>query len=251
MPAEVKFPSLSAAKAHAQRVVGAAYKGGQNPHQKFAYASKEEIARVAKEALAEAGLSFELRGPVEASENGWLHFVARLDWEGGSFDEWDVFWDASGERAPGAAKVGSVMSYAHKNALLNCLNIPRETEETHRNRVDDQDMRRPPSPPRHAPAPPQPPPPQAAPEGAPSPRERLSERLKGHLGCDLDGSNAVIQMVSEVDGHPLYSGWQAVARSDDACLHVLECIQDFLTTLSPDELVRNARLRATERASMS
>ena len=66
MPAEVKFPSLSAAKAHAQRVVGAAYKWGQNPHQKFAYASKEEIARVAKEALAEAGLSFELRGPVEA-----------------------------------------------------------------------------------------------------------------------------------------------------------------------------------------
>ena len=147
MPAEVKFPSLSAAKAHAQRVVGAAYKGGQNPHQKFAYASKEEIARVAKEALAEAGLSFELRGPVEASDNGWLHFVARLDWEGGNYDEWDVFWDASGERAPGAAKVGSVMSYAHKNALLNCLNIPRDTEETHRNRVDNGDMRRPSPPP--------------------------------------------------------------------------------------------------------
>ena len=68
---------------------------------------------------------------------------------------------------------------------------------------------------------------------------------------DLESSNAVIQMVSEVDGHPLYSGWQAVARSDDACLHVMERIQDFLASLSPEELVRNASLRATERASMS
>ena len=144
MPAEIKFQSLHAALVHAQRVVGAAYKGQQNSHQKFSYASKEEIARVAKEALADAGLAFELRGPVKASDNGWLHFVACITWEGGTDDSWDVFWDASAERAPGAAKVGSVMSYAHKNALLNCLNIPRETEETHRNRVDDQDMRRPP-----------------------------------------------------------------------------------------------------------
>ena len=71
-----KYPTLAAAKVAAQSQVGVAYKGDRNNHAHYPYASKEEIASVAKEAMSATGLSFELRGPIGPPEGSWIPFVA-------------------------------------------------------------------------------------------------------------------------------------------------------------------------------
>jgi hypothetical protein len=232
------YPTLAAAKVAAQAKVGAAYKDARNDHAKYPYASKEEIARTAKDALAEVGLSFELRGPTGPASDGWIPFRGRFDHESGESEEWDVWWDSDGLRmSSGAAKTGAVMSYAHKNSLLNALNIPRETEEVHRNRVDQQPN--PQSPRKRAPkkkAAPKPPP---AAVGTPR-RDEFSDVLKSQLNCTRDDVDSVVRLLS----NGALSNWSAAAKDEAACEQLTAAARDFLTTFNAAEIIEKARQEA-------
>mgnify|MGYP003133188968 FL=1 len=232
------FPTLAAAKVAAQARVGAAYKDARNDHAKYPYASKEEIARTAKDALAEVGLSFELRGPVGPASDGWIPFRGRFDHESGESEEWDVWWDSDGLRmSSGAAKTGAVMSYAHKNSLLNALNIPRETEETHKNRVDQQPN--PQSPrkraPRKKPAKSAAPP---APQVSATPRrDEFSDVLKNQLNCTKEDVDAVVTLLSA----GALQRWSNAARDEDACEQLTMAARDLLANQTPEQILTAAR----------
>jgi hypothetical protein len=233
------YPTLAAAKVAAQAQVGAAYKDARNDHAKYPYASKEEIARVAKDALALVGLSFELRGPVGPASDTWIPFIGRFDHESGESDEWQVWWDSDGLRmSSAAAKTGAVMSYAHKNALLNALNIPRETEETHSNRVDQQPNPKSPArrktKPKKSAAPPAPA--KAEANGTPR-RDEFSEVLKKKLNCTKDDVDAVVAFLS----NGALTAWQVAARDEAACEQLTQAARNCLTNLSPDEILTKAR----------
>ena len=244
MPTENKFayPSLAAAKAAAQAQVGAAYKKGKGHN--YAYASREEIASVAKDALAAVGMSFELRGPIGPPSDTWIPFRGRFDHEAGEFEEWEVWWDLDGMRmTDGAARAGAVMSYAFKNALLNALCIPRETRESHDTRVDGQNRSTDDAPkpaakrkarPKKAAAPPEPK--KAAANGTPR-RDEFSELLKSKLNCTKDDVDAVVSFLSAGS----VTAWQAAARDESACEMLTHAARTLLTRLSPEQILAEAQ----------
>lgn len=247
MPTETKpiYPTLAAAKVAAQAQVGAAYKDGRNGHSKYPYASKEEIAKVAKDALAAVGLSFELRGPVGPPSDTWLPFRGRFDHEAGEFEEWEVWWDLDGMRmSDGAARAGAVMSYAFKNALLNALCIPRETQESHVTRVDATNQStgggaRKPAAKRKAK------PKKAAPEAAPKVaaangtprRDEFSVLLKSKLNCTKDDVDAVVSFLSAGS----VTAWQDAARDESACEMLTHSARTLLGRLSPEQILKQAQ----------
>ena len=134
---------LRAALVKAQAVVKAASKDGQNQHARYSYSSREEIAQTAKEAMAEAKLAFDIRGPMSygdieelsvKTQSGTRSVKSRMiTWlfllthESGEREEWEALWPMELRVGMSAEQnVGAALSYAHKNAVLALLNIPRD-----------------------------------------------------------------------------------------------------------------------------
>lgn len=139
---------IASALVKAQAFVEAAEKDGENTHSGFSFASREGVARVAKAALAKAELAFPVFGPFPGPD-GTVTLICSLVHEGGTSISWRVSWPMESGGRGGMSteqRIGSAISYAHKNVLLALLNIPRGGEE-----LDAQPQRRDQEPPNRPP----------------------------------------------------------------------------------------------------
>jgi len=233
-----RHPNLSAALSAAQGLVKAAMKNSKS--QQYAYASREEIASTAQEALAETGLAFALMGPV-AIHDGAAEFRARLFHEANDeVLEWTVVWPtASGGRQQPDKATGSAMSYAYKNALINVLNIPRETEEGYRARIDDRTDPERNNPPVKAVERRQPPK-EKAEKARVEQLESVKELLRGPIGCG--GRSDAVAVIDWATGDAF--SYDSMYKVEEGPSEVLAALNEWNETGVPFEQMLERALEA-------